>query len=77
MSCGIICRRDIDDPIAKFRRIRDVIDEEFPDLHYEEPGPDPFERWLILFMGVACVITGVIVLGLLAYGIVSTIVAVV
>ncbi|KKL92107.1 hypothetical protein LCGC14_1888040 [marine sediment metagenome] len=77
MSCGIICRIDPDgySPYAELARIRRFVDG-LPGV-LKEPKPDQFERWLWILMGVVCVIFGVFILGILAYGVVSTIVAVV
>lgn len=64
MTCGIICRREIDNVPVSARRI-----------HYDEPKLDPFERWLFLGFGIACIIAGLAILGLLTYGVITTVAA--
>ncbi len=73
MSCGIICRLGPDNPWAELARIRAFVDS-LPGVTVE-PEPDQFERWLMLFMGAAFVVGGIIILGLLAYGVITTVAA--
>ncbi len=76
MSCGIICKLDPDSPFMELARIRAFVDSLPGEVAEPEPDwDDQFIRWLMIFMGVASVIAGVIILGALAYGIVTTIAA--
>ncbi len=47
----------------------------WPRLTHYNPKPDPLDRWLFGGFGVLCVIWGIVILGLLVYGAISTIVA--
>ncbi len=62
MSCGIICRIDPDEHPLALRKL----------THYNPPEPDRFFERLLF---VVCVIWSIGILGLLAYGAISTIVA--
>lgn len=57
MTCGIICRREIDD-------------KPWPErfTHWDEPGPDWIDRMLVGLIGVILFVGGVAVLLTLAIG---------
>ncbi|KKL59049.1 hypothetical protein LCGC14_2219190 [marine sediment metagenome] len=73
MSCGIICRQDAYSPRAELERIRRFVGS-LPGVP-RKSKPDQFERWLFGGFSVLCVIWGISILGLFAYGAISTIVA--
>ncbi len=73
MSCGIICRQDAYSPYAELTRIQRIVDR-IPGPSYT-PKRDLFDRRLVAGFSVLCVIWGISILGLLAYGVISAIVA--
>ena len=74
MSCGITCRLDPDNPWAELARLQWKV-KRFPGVSAAEPKPDQFERWLWGITGMVLVVGQVIILGVLAYVVISTIIA--